>query len=45
MDVSSEKIAESISRKILQDFFSKSENQKKKPIFQKKVAKNILLDT
>ena len=39
------KIAEGISRKILQDFCSKSENQNKKLIFQKKVAKKVLLDT
>ena len=44
MDVSSEKIAESNSRKVLQDFCSKSESQNKKLFFQKKVAKNVLLD-
>ena len=35
MDVSSEKIAESNSRKVLQDFCSKSESQNKKLIFSK----------
>ena len=44
-DVSSAKIAESISEKVLQDFCSKSENQNKKMIFQKKVTENVLLDT
>ena len=44
-DVSSENIAESISGKVLQEFCSKSENQNKKLIFQKKVAGIFLLDT
>ena len=38
-DVNSEKIAESISRKVLQDFCSKSENQNKKLIFKRKSPK------
>ena len=44
-DVSSAKTAESISGKVLQDFCSKSENQNKKLVFQKKVTENVLLDT
>ena len=44
-DVSSEKIAENISWNVLQDFCSKSENQNKKLIFQKKVAEKVLLNT
>ena len=38
-DVSSQKIAESFSWKVLQDFCSKSENQNKKLIFQRKSPK------
>ena len=44
-DVSSAKTAESFSGKVLQDFCSKSENQNKKLVFQKKVTENFLLDT
>ena len=45
MEFSSEKIAESFSPKVLQIFCSKSENQNKRLIFQKRVVKNVLLDT
>ena len=45
MEFSSEKNAESFSPEVLQIFCSKSENQNKRLIFQKRVAKNVLLDT
>ena len=45
MEFSSEKIAESFSLKVLQNFCSKSDNQNKRLIFQKRVVKNVLLDT
>ena len=45
MEFSYEKNAESFSLKVLQNFSSKSENQNKRLIFQKRVAKNVLLDT
>ena len=45
IELSSEKNAESFSLKVLQNFCSKPENQNKRLIFQKRVAKNVLLDT
>ena len=45
MEFSSEKNAESFSLKVLQICCTKSENQNKRLIFQKRVAKNVLQDT
>ena len=45
MEFSSEKNAEIFSLTVLQKFCSKSENQNKRLIFQKRVAKNVLQET